>query len=264
MLNVIRSELTRLGQRRTLLIWFGLMAAFAFMINAVMASVASQGGMGNLPAPGVSFPTREELERPSGVMAGLSAASNMFGIVTLSLWAWFTAQDYSSGLIRLLVAAEPRRWRLLAGKVGALLLATALATTVAAVANLMAAPIVGASGISTAAWGTDAASVVATAWGHMYLSQIVWGVLGLAIAVISRSAVVAVAIGAGYVLLAETMLKMAGGVPSEWLLGSTLNAIASGGTTAVSFATALALGTGYVIVGLVIAGFVLTRRDVTD
>lgn len=264
MLHVVRSELTRLGQRRTLLAWFGLMALFALMINAVMASVVGQAGASGLPTPGVAFPTRQELESPSGVMAGLSAASSMFGVVTLSFWAWFTAQDYSSGLIRLLVAAEPRRWRLLAGKVVALLLVTAIATTVAAVANLMAAPMVGASGISTAAWGTDAPSIVAQAWAHTYLSQIVWGVLGLAIAVVSRSAVVAVAIGAGYVLLVESMLKMADGVPSDWLLGSTLNAIASGGTASVSFSAALALGAAYVIVGLTLAGLVLTRRDVTD
>jgi len=263
MLHVVRSELTRLGQRRTLLVWFGLLALFALMINTVMASVGDQAARG-LPAPGVVFPTREQLEAPSGVMVGLSAASSMFGLVTLSVWAWFTAQDYSSGLIRLLVAAEPRRWRLLAGKVVALLLVTAVAATVAAFVNVIAAPIVGASGISTAAWGTDAPSVVVTAWTHLYLSQVVWGVLGLVIAVVSRSAVVAVAIGAGYLLLVETMLKMANGVPSDWLLGSTLNAIASGGTASVSFSAALALGGAYVIVGLVLAGVVLTRRDVTD
>jgi ABC-type transport system involved in multi-copper enzyme maturation permease subunit len=264
MLHVVRSELTRLGQRRTLLVWFGLMAVFAFMINAVMASVVDQAGASGLPTPGVAFPTRQELESPSGVVAGLSAASSMFGVVTLSFWAWFTAQDYSSGLIRVLVAAEPRRWRLLAGKVVALLLVTAIATTVAAVANLMAAPMVGASEISTDAWGTDAPSVVAQAWAHTYLSQIVWGVLGLAIAVASRSAVVAVAIGAGYVLVVESMLKMANGMPSDWLLGSTLNAIASGGTSSVPFSAALALGAAYVIVGLALAGLVLARRDVTD
>lgn len=264
MIRVVRSELTRLGQRRTLLIWFGLMVLFALMINTVMATVAGEGGAGKLPAPGVVFPAREQLEAPSGVMAGLAAASNMFGLVTLALWAWFTAQDYSSGLIRLLVAAEPRRWRLLAGKVAALLLVTAIATTVAALANLMAAPIVGASGISTAAWGTDAASVVVEAWAHAYLAQVAWGVLGLVIAVVSRSAVAAVAIGAGYVLVVESMLKMASSVPSDWLPGTTLGAIASGGTASVPFGVALGLGAAYVIVGLGLAALVLTRRDVTD
>lgn len=264
MLHVVRSELTRLGQRRTLLIWFGLMALFAIMINPVMASVVTQTSTSDLPSPGVAFPTRAELESPAGVMAGLAAASNLFGIVTLSFWAWFTAQDYSSGLIRLLVAGEPRRWRLLAGKVVALLLVTALATTAAAVVNVMAAPMVGASGIDTSAWGTDVASVFVEAWTNLYLSLLVWGVLGLVIAVLSRSAMVAVAIGVGYVLVVESLITMVGSAPSDWLLGTTLNAIASGGTTAVSFGSALALGATYVIVGLVLAGAVLTRRDVTD
>jgi ABC-type transport system involved in multi-copper enzyme maturation permease subunit len=180
------------------------------------------------------------------------------------MWARFTAQDYSSGFIRLLVAAEPRRWRLLAGKTVALLLVTALATTVAAFANLMAAPMVGASGISVSSWGTNAPSVIGEAWLHAYLAQIVWGVLGLAIAVVSRSAVVAVAVGAGYVLVVESLVKMMSGAPSDWLLGTTLNAIASGGTAAVGFGSALALGLGYVIVGLALAVGTLTRRDVTD
>ncbi len=60
------------------------------------------------------------------------------------------------------------------------------------------------------------------------------------------------------------MLKMASGVPSDWLLGSTLTAVASGGTASVSFPAALALGAAYVIVGLALAGTVLTLRDVTD
>lgn len=264
MVHVLRSELTRLGQRRTLLIWFGLMALFAVMVNTVIATVVMDADASNLPSPGVAFPTREELEASSGVMAGLSAASNLFGIVTLSFWAMFTAQDYSSGLIRLLVAGEPRRWRLLAGKVVALLLVTALATTTAAVANAMAAPMVGASGIDTSAWGSDIVSVVGQAWVNLYLSLVVWGVLGLVIAVLARSAMVAVAIGIGYVLVVESLITMMASAPSDWLLGTTLNAIASGGTPAVSFGIALALGAVYVIVGLVLAGVVFTRRDVTD
>jgi ABC-type transport system involved in multi-copper enzyme maturation permease subunit len=262
MVGIVRSELVRVGQRRTLLIWFGLMALFALMVNAVMSTVVGQPT--TLPTPGATFPTIEQLESPAGLMAGLPAASSMFGIITLSMWAWFTAQDYSSGLIRLLVAAEPRRWRLLAGKFVALLVVTTVATTVAAAVNLLAAPIVGASGIDTHAWGTDAGRIIAEAWTHALLGQVVWGALGLVIAVMSRSAVTAVSIGVGYVLVVESMVKMVSGAPTDWLLGTTLNAIASGGTSTLSFGTALSAGAVYVIVALVLAGVIVTRRDVTD
>jgi hypothetical protein len=263
MLHVVRSELTRLAQRRTLLIWFGLMGLFAVMVNTVMGAAVGQMDA-NLPSPGVSFPTRAELEAPSGLMAGLPAASNMFGVVTLSMWAFFTAQDYSSGLIRLLVAGEPRRWRLLAGKAVALVGVTVLAVTVATLANLLAAPVVAASGVSTGAWGTDLPAVVGQAWFNLLLSQLVWGVLGLVIAVLSRSAAVAVSLGIGYVLVAESMIRMVDGAPVDQLLGTTLGAIAKGGTAAVSYSSALALGATYVIVGLLLAGIVFARRDVTD
>jgi ABC-2 type transport system permease protein len=124
--------------------------------------------------------------------------------------------------------------------------------------------MVGASGIDTSAWGTDVLAVIGEAWINLYLSLVVWGVLGLVIAVLTRSAVGAVAIGIGYVLVLESLIKMTGDAPSDLLLGTTLNAIASGGTAAVSFGSAIALGGVYVIVGLVLAGVVFTRRDVTD
>jgi ABC-2 type transport system permease protein len=265
MLAAIRSELTRLRQPRLVVTWFALTALFAAMINTIMVTFVSGGGTMPPGAPGVAFPTLAELESPSGLMAGLAAASNMFGVVTLSMWAVVTAGDYGSGLIRLLVAAEPRRWRLLAGKVVALVILTAAATTVAAIVNVLAVmPAAGAAGISTAAWGTDLVPVVGGAWVNLFLALCAWGVLGLVIATLARSAAVAIAIGVGYVLVFESIVKMLKDVPSDWLLGTTLNAVASGGTDAVGYATALTLALGYVTLGLVLAGVVFIRRDVTD
>jgi ABC-type transport system involved in multi-copper enzyme maturation permease subunit len=265
MVAALRSELTRLAQPRLLVTWFGLMALFAAMVNTIMVTFVSGGGSLPPGAPGVAFPTLAEMESPSGVMAGLAAAANMFGVVTLSFWALATASDYTSGLIRLLVAAEPRRWPLLAGKVGALVLVTAVATTVAAVVNVLAVlPIAQAAGISTAAWGTDLVTVVVSAWGQLFLALCAWGVLGLVIAILARSAAIAISIGVGYVLVVESLVKMVGDVPSDWLPGTTLGALASGGTTTVAFGTALALALGYVTLGLIVAGLVFVRRDVTD
>ena len=91
-----------------------------------------------------------------------------------------------------------------------------------------------------------------------------WGVLGLVIAVLARSAAVAISIGVGYLLVVESVVKMVKGAPSDWLLGTTLGAVASGGTATVAYGTALALAVGYVTLGLIVAGVVFVRRDVTD
>ncbi len=265
MITAVRSELTRLRQPRLLVIWFGLMALFAMMINTIMVTFVTGGGSLPPGAPGVAFPTLAEMEAASGLMSGLGAAATMFGVVTLSFWAVATASDYSSGLIRLLIAAEPRRWRLLVGKVGALLIVTAAATTVAVIVNILAViPAAGAAGISTAAWGTHLTEVVGGAWLNLFLSLCVWGVLGLVIAVLTRSAAVAISIGVGYVLVVESLVKLLKDIPSDWLLGATLGAVASGGTEALSYGTALALALAYVTLGLIVAGIVIVRRDVTD
>jgi ABC-2 type transport system permease protein len=265
MIAAVRSELTRLRQPRLLLTWFGLMALFTMLVNTIMVTFVSGGGSLPPGAPGVAFPTLAEMESPSGLMAGLAAASNMFGIVTLSFWAVVTATDYGSGLIRLLVAAEPRRWPLLAGKVVALVIVTAAATTVAAIVNIFAVmPAAQAAGISTTAWGTDLIAVIAGAWTNLFLALCVWGVLGLVIAVLTRSAVVAISIGVGYVLVVESLVKMVKDAPTDWLLGTTLGAVAAGGTATTAYGTALALALGYVTLGLILAGVVFVRRDVTD
>jgi ABC-2 type transport system permease protein len=265
MLAETRSELLRLRRPTLLVGWFGLTALFAVMINMVMFGTAGRGGSLPPGAPGVTFPDATALAGPDGLVAGLSAASSMFGVVTLSFWAVATATDYSSGLVRLLVAAQPHRWRLLVGKVVALTIVTSLATTVALIVNLLAAgPAAGAAGVSTAAWGTHPLWAVVSAWINTLAAELVWGVVGLVLAVLARSSAVAIAVGVGYVLLVESIVKLAIGGSPDWLPGSTLNALARGGTASLAYASAAGLAILYATVGLALAGVVVTRRDVTD
>jgi len=265
MLNVVRSELVRLRRPRLLLTWFALIAVFTVMINLVMFSSVGDGKALPAGAPGVVFPDAAALSGPQGLVAGLAAASSMLGVVTLSFWAVAVATDYSSGLIRLLVAAQPHRWRLLLGKVIALTLITAAATTVAAVVNIaVALPTAKAAGISTTNWATDLPSQVTGAWVNAFAALCVWGVLGLVLAVLARSAAIAISVGVGYVLVVESIVKMAATGSSHWLLGSTLSALANGGDPSLSYGASGGLGLLYVFIGLVLATVAFTRRDVTD
>ncbi len=264
MINVVRSELVRLRRPRLLIGWFGLMALFALMINQVMFSMA---GDPSAPTngPGVSFPSFAELAGPSGPVSGLGAAASMFGIVTLSFWAIAVASDYSSGLIRLLVSSQPHRWKLLAGKVIALTIITAIATTIAMIFTVASAlPTATAAGVPTDQWGTDVVSVLAGAWVNAFAAMLVWGVIGLVLAVVTRSSAIAISIGAGYVLVVESIVRQSLGDGANWLLGSTLSSLAAGGNQSLTYGSAFAMGVVYTVVGLFIATVVLTRRDVSD
>lgn len=264
MVNVVLSELTRLRRRGYVLGWLGLTAAFAALINVVMFQVVSDDAAPT-DGPAVSFPTLEQLLAQDGIVAGLAAASALLGVVTLAFWAIAAATDYSTGLVRLLVAAEPRRWRLLVGKWVALALSTALVTTGALVVNLVVAPVAAAAaGFEPSAWGTGLVQVAAGAALELFLALLVWGTIGMALAVLTRSSGIAIGIGVGYVLLLESVVKAALTGIGDWLPGTTISALASGGTADVSFGQALGLGSLYVVVALAVALAVLARRDITD
>jgi hypothetical protein len=264
--NATRSELVRIRRKGVILGWLGLTVLAAALINTVMFQVAGTG-TGETPAggPGVSFPTAAELAAPDGLVAGLASAASMFGVITLSFWALVTATDYGTGLIRLLASAQPHRGRLLTGKIVALVLWTAAATTVALVVNLVVAPVAaGGSGIDVSAWGQDLVPTLLGAWVNLFCALLVWGVIGMALAVVTRSAAVAVSAGVGYVLVVESVIRAAAEDVGDRLPGTTLSALALGGTPEVSYGAALALGAAYTVAAVVVAHAVFTRRDITD
>lgn len=265
MVRALRSELTRSSRPGVLGAWFGLTALFTVMIVVVIFQLSAESVGAPAAGPGVSFPTVETLESAQGIMAPLASASSMFGVVTLAFWAVLTAADHSTGLVRLLVAAQPRRWKLIVGKVGALVVWTALATTLAVLVDLMVAPVIGGSSdLDLSAWGTDTVAILTGAWVKLFLALLVWGMIGLVLAVLTRSAAIAVSVGAGWVLVVESVLTTAFEGLRDWLPGSTISALAAGGNDVISYGSALALGATYVLVCLTATLVVFGRRDITD
>jgi ABC-type transport system involved in multi-copper enzyme maturation permease subunit len=263
-MRAVRSELVRLRRPGYLLGWFGLTAVFAALINVVMFQVGSEQG-GPQEGPGVSFPTVDALLAADGIVAGLGAGASMFGVVALSFWAIAAASDHSTGLIRLLAAAEPRRWVLIVGKWVSLAVVTAAATLVALVVNVAVAPVAAASaGVEPTAWGTDIVTIALGAALDLYLALLVWGTIGLALAVLARSAGIAIGVGVGWVLLLEGVISAAVADIGDWMPGATIGALATGGSSSITFGTALALGAAYAGVAMAATLVTSTRRDITD
>jgi hypothetical protein len=67
----------------------------------------------------------------------------------------------------------------------------------------------------------------------------VLGVIGLAIAYLTRSSAIANAVGAGYVLVVGPLISRLFDTTPGWLLSGTLTAVAQGGSATVSPGTAL-------------------------
>jgi ABC-2 type transport system permease protein len=260
MLRAVKSELIRLKRPSFLVAGIGLMTLFGALATVISFVGAGTTGAG----PASYFPAKEALAASDGLVAGLALGSQLLGIVALALWAIAVATDYQTGLIRLLVQAQPSRIRLLAGKVVALILLTlagSLAATVAAVGSAyVVAPLLD---VSTSAWGEGTVTTLLEAFRNLALATTVWGIVGLTIATLTRSAGVSIAAGIGWVVVFETMLQGVAADLADKMPGAMLTALAAGGTSDIEFGTAMLLATVYTLVGLTIAGLVTRRREIT-
>jgi ABC-2 type transport system permease protein len=262
MIRVVRSELVRLRSRSTLLGGIGLMVVFALMATAVVFFTVTNASGGGLP--GTQNVSEAMLEAKDGMYAGVRTFVSMLGIVALAIWAMSVTTDHSSGLVRLLVQAEPRRWRLLLGKVVALCLFTCVATLAATVAVLVfAPPLSSAAGISAQAWSSDPLGTFLGAYAQVTFAVLLWGIVGLFVGVIARNTGVAIGIGIGYLLVFEGVVGMLLEDSAKWLPGQAFSVIASGSTAAMDFDTALLAGGVYAAVALLAATVVFQRRDIT-
>lgn len=261
MIRVIRSELVRLRTPAFLLGGTGLMTFFGVLATAVLFFTA---GSDTVSLPRTEGVTMAMVEAPDGMFAGLQQFVSMLGVVALVVWAMSVTTDYSSGLIRLLVQAEPGRLRLLGGKLVALVVFTGVSTLVATAIVLAVSPaLASAAGVSTAGWDLGLTGSVLTGYVHVTLSVLLWGMVGLLVGVLTRSTGVAVGIGIGYLLVFEGAASMLLEGAGKWLPGSAFSAIASGGTPDLGFGTAVALGVVYAAGALVVSAAVVRRRDIT-
>lgn len=265
MLAELRSEWTRARRKGVLITWLGLTAVLVAVVNSVMFSVATKSHDDPQAGPGVAFPSLATLQGVHGPTAALSTAANMLGLVALSCAAVLTAVDYSTGLVRILAAAQPRRWRLLAGKLAALAILTSAAAAVATAATLVSSrPAADAAGVDTTSWSGTGAGDVLAASGRLYVTLFAWVCLGVVLATLTRSAAASISVGAGYLLLLEGIVSAALSSAKPWLPGSVLTAVAQGGTKDTSFSAALGLAAIYTAVGLAAAWYRVTTRDITD
>ena len=97
---------------------------------------------------------------------------------------------------------------------------------------------------------------------NVTLACIGYGTLGWALAIVTRSPVLAVGIGVAYILPGEAIINAAWSSGENWLPGQLLTVLAQGGKSAVSYDHA---GLWLVIYGMVLVAGTATlfaRRDI--
>jgi hypothetical protein len=187
-------------------------------------------------------------------------------VILLALWAIAVATDYSTGLIRILAQAHPNRTRLLGGKIAALSVFTIVATTVTTlvVVVVVARPLAKLEGIPIEAWKTDFESHLGKGFFDFTIAGLVWGLIGLMLAVLTRSSAIAIGIGLGFLLVVEGLISIVAPSSSAYLPGGTLETLASGGNDQLAWGAALGLVVLYGVIATIVSLAVFRTRDITS
>ena len=264
--NTVRSEWIRIWRWSFILGGIGVTAGFAALVSVFVYTSATDVPSGT-PAAGSrgSFASVADIAQPGGFLTALATVSTLAGIVLLALWAIAAAGDYSSGLIRILVQAQPNRINLLSGKILALTLFTLLTTLTTTLAVVIVArPLARLEGIEIAAWKTEFFPHLLSSYFNFAVAGLVWGLIGLMIAVLTRSSAIAIGVGIGYLLVVESLIGIIAPDATVYLPGGTLNALVSGGTSQLAWIAALGLTVLYGIIAIVVSLVAFHARDITS
>ena len=222
------------------------------------------------------FVTAAVLSMPEGSVFAITNVASFLGIIALALFASNLAGEFNKGTIRMLFVTEPNRLKVLAGKVAALasFVAVGVAATLIATigAGVLLAP---GAGVETAAWWTsDGLAVIGSTYLNLTFAALVPALIAATIAVLTRSAAIAISVGAAWFILGEMLIGSFWDGLGERGLAAVTNALAVGGAggagmmggapPTIAYATAGLLAIGYGVLSMVICSTVLVRRDVTS
>jgi hypothetical protein len=261
MIRTYHAELVKLVRRKVLLVTAAIVAVFGVGGAAiVLASATPAAEVG--PGRGLSL---EQLAGAGGGTEIFRTAVSFAGTFLFVVFVGAMAVEFSRGTIRTMLLRQPRRVRLLAGKVAATLTfaAIALAATEAVtwLASLALAP---GNGVATDAWTSlNAAGAAATDFGAVLLWITGYAVLGTTVAVLLRSVPVALAVGIAWAGPFEHLVQNAWTPAVKVFPGLLLEAFVAGGTPDVTTSRALVTVSVYAAVAAIITSVVFARRDIT-
>jgi hypothetical protein len=254
------AELGRLGRRRVVVpaAVLTLVAAIAGSVIVLAAAApAGQAGRGGVDVA--------ELSRAGGGTEIFRIATAFAGVLVFVLFVGLIANEFARGTIRTMLLRQPRRVRLLAGKLAALLTFAGILLAVAEATTWVTSLLLASrADVSTAAWTSwSALGSAVTDFGAVLLWVTGYAVFGTTIAVLLRSVPLALAVGVAWAGPFEHLLQNAWSPATRWFPGLLLEAFVGGGSPDVSTARALVTVTVYVALAAAVAAGTFARRDVT-
>jgi ABC-2 type transport system permease protein len=257
----LRAELVKVLRRRVLVITAVTAAVFAIGSTAIVLA-AAEPGAGRVSGRSV---TVASLSDAGGGTKVFTTAVSFAGTFLFVVFVGVVAIEFSRGTFRTMLMYQPRRLRLLAGKLAALLAFAAAVLAAAEVLTWVTARLLAPTqDVATDHWvSADALGQAVADYGSVLFWVGGYAVLGTALAVLVRSVPIALAIGIAWAGPFEHLLQDAWNPAGRVFPGLLLEAFVAGGTSEVSAIRAFLTVAVYVTVAAALAGTIFSRRDLT-
>lgn len=265
MIRSIQAEFLKLRRPAVLYGAAGSMLGFA-LLATVLTFATATATSGSSPVGGEALTsTVAQLGHGGGLTRGFTIAAGFIGLLTFVLFTTSVTSEYGLGTIRVMLVREPRRTRLLSGKLLALLACVAAVLFAAElVSSALAVALARGRGIPTDDWFTgDGMHYFVGDFANAVLTATFFGTVGAMIGLLARSTPLALGIGLAWLGPIEHIVQLNWDGAGRWFPGLIFDAVANGGTTVATYQHAATTAVVYTAVAMLIGTASFQRRDVS-
>lgn len=262
MIPIIHADLVRMARRRTMVI----AAAGSLLFSAVAALTVFSSARDSGGAPSRrAGTTLDALSGNGGGTEAFAVGASFTGFVVFVTFIALLATEFSGGTFRATLLRNPHRLQVIVAKLAGILIVAAgivaLAEVFTFVISLLVAP---SQDVSTADWfSTGSVGAAMRDYATVLAGVAGWAVFGTMLAVIFRSAPLALGVGFAWAGPFENIIVDSWDPGLRYFPGQVLASLIQGGTTELGIGRAAATAAIYTGVAAVVALVLVSRRDVT-
>lgn len=261
MTTIIRAELKRLIRRRTLVVAAIGSLAFAALATLTVFPSAER----NVVRSRQGGTPLSELAGAGGGTEAFAVGASFAGFLVFVTFIALIATEFSGGTFRALLLREPRRLRVIVGKLAGILLVAAGVVALFELCtfglSLLVAP---SQDIDTSGWFSLAGlGEAATDYLTVFAGVTGWAIFGTTLAVIFRSAPLALGVGFAWAGPFENIVVDSWDTGFKVFPGQVLGSMIRGGTIELGMGRAIATAAVYTAIAAAVSLLLVSRRDVT-
>jgi hypothetical protein len=206
------------------------------------------------------------LNGSGGGTEAFAVGASFAGFLVFVTFIAVLAAEFSGGTFRALLLRDPHRLRVLVGKlVGLLLVAGSIVALVEALTFVMSLIIAPTQDVSTADWfSTSSVGEALRDYVTVFAGVAGWAVFGATLAVIFRSAPLALGVGFAWAGPFENIVVDSWDAGFRFFPGQVLASLIRGGTIELGIGRAVVTAALYTGLAAAVTLVLVSRRDVTS